>query len=224
MRGSILWVLFFLVAIGAFFAYQGCDLLFNPHLTGYVTRRGHHVRFDDNGDRFIHAIFPLAIAAVAADGVRRLISWERKDASDRRWSWKVSVDGQMVERPGPTEDSIRADMEAFDGKLVGCLLTDRNNGSRIWCYGEPQRRIVEMSQFSPSRAEGMIARDHGAGAELVQLNAPGAVNVPASAVLTVFEALEVLLAFFRGKPIPPPFALLPAPIGLPDGSLLSSRG
>ena len=221
MRSGAFWFVLLLLGLTAVFAYDGCDVLFNRRVVGYTTKYGNQVRFRDNGDRFLYAVGLLVIAIVGADGVRRFLQAERKEISDRRWGWEVTVDGRTIERPPPTEDSIRADLDAFEGKLAGCVLTDRDTGSRMWCYGEPERRVVEASLVEASVYKGneprtgVVARDGGAGAERaasaepVHLRTPFAVDVPASAVLNAPESVEILLAFFHGKRIPSPFTLLP---------------
>ena len=99
MRGRALslWFLLLFAGLTALFAYDGCDVLFNPHVVGYTTKYGNHVRFRDSGDRFLYAVGLLVIAIVGADGVRRLLQAEQKKISDLRWAWEVTVDGRTVE-------------------------------------------------------------------------------------------------------------------------------
>jgi len=204
---------FFLVVIVALtlvFGYQGCDVLLDAHIVGYTTKYGNRVRFRDNGDRFLYAIGELIIAAAGAEGAWQLIQAGRREKIARRWSWEVTVDQQTIKRPPPSGENIQQDVDSFDGKLAACLLTDRDTGSRLWCHGDPERRVVEASLFGgDTQSTGVFARGDRTGAELVRLHAPALVDVPASVVLTGPEAREILLAFFRGRPFPPPFTLLP---------------
>lgn len=210
MRETSTFFLFVIIALTLTFGYQGCEVLLNPHIVGHTTKYGERVRFRDNGDRFLYAIGELIIAFVGAEGAWQLIQAGRREKIARRWAWEVTVDRQPVERPLPSEENIRQDMDAFDGNLAACLLTDRDTGSRMWCYGEPERRVVETSLFgSDVERTGVFARGEERGAALVRLHAPAIVDVPASVVLTGLEAREILLAFFRGQPIPRRFTLLP---------------
>jgi hypothetical protein len=210
MRGASSLGLVLIVVLTLGFGYGGCEVLLNPHIAGYTQKYGERVRFRDNGDRFLYGIGQLIIAAVGAEGAWQLIQAGRRENVARRWSWEVTVDQQRIERPLSSEENIRQDIDAFDGSLAACLLTDKDTGSRMWCYGEPERRVVEASLFGGDvEKTGVFARGDLPAAELVRLHAPAVVDVPISVVLTAPEAREILLAFFRSRPIPPRFTLLP---------------
>jgi hypothetical protein len=142
-----------------------------------------------------------------ASGIIRLVQMQRKEVADRRWLWEVVVDGQVVQRPPPTADNIRDDMNGFDGKLAACDLLDKDTGARVWCYGEPDRRVVEVRRFSDGiDGDYRLARRDCPDMAPVDLAGPQRVSVAAREVLTGAQALEIVLALFTGQPVPETYA------------------
>jgi hypothetical protein len=209
-----MWFLFlFLVAMTIAMLHDVWYTL-DPHYGGTWDEYGHPRKFRDNGDRFISAVGPFVLALMSSYGAFRIVQMARKEIADRRWHWEVVVDEQVWERPPPDEDNIRQDMNGFDGKLAACDLRDNDTGSRVLCYGEPDRRVVDV-HFVGGGMDGdyRLARRDCAdtNVQMVQVGAARAVSVAAREVLTGAQALEIMLAFFAGRQFPLAYHWEPRP-------------
>jgi len=213
MRSAPAWlwlILLVVVGLGIAAAHDGCMAL-NPHVSGYFDPESGSHTFEDNGDRFIQACLMFCVVGMTAWAAFRLVQIQRKDVSDRRWTWEVVVAGEVYKRPPPDAGNIRGDMEAFNGKQTGCTLTDNDSGSRLWCTGEPDRRVVGAHLVRDGMfGDYTLARRNDVNTELVPIQADRILRVPAREVLTGAEALEVLLAFLAGQPLPAHYAWEPA--------------
>jgi hypothetical protein len=215
MRSAPTWlwlVLLFMLGITIFFALGMWETM-DPHVKGWVGRHGDYHRYEDDGERAMQACLLLAVVVVGASGIVRLVQMQRKEVADRRWLWEVVVDGQVVQRPPPTVDNIRDDMNGFDGRLAACDLLDKDTGARVWCYGEPDRRVVEVRRFSDGsdgsvelNGDYRLARRDCQDTAPVELAGPRPVSVAEREVLTAAQALEIVLAMFTGQPIPDTYA------------------
>jgi hypothetical protein len=206
------WLAYLVIGgFSAFFAYDALETLLNPHIAGYVTSHGRRVRFDGNGDRFFYSMMELAIPVIGVSGLVGMARRDRKEAGDRRWSWQVGVGGELFPRTSSNVEMIEQDANAFDGKLDFCSLVDRDTSSSIVCYGEPERRVVEACLYSgPSIGRFVVARQGCSETDVVQVRrGHGVVDVAVCEVLSGWQALEILLAFRAGLPIPAAYVLLP---------------
>ena len=206
------WLAYLVIGgFSAFFAYDALETLLNPHVVGFVSSHGRRVRFDGNGDRFFHSMMELSIPVIGIAGLLGMMRKDRKEAGDRRWSWQVGVGGELFPRTSSNVDMIEQDVNAFDGKLDFCSLVDQDTSSSVLCYGEPERRVVEACFYAgPSIGRFVVARQGCFETSVVQVRrGHGTADVAACAVLTGSQALEILLAFRAGLPIPAAYALLP---------------
>jgi hypothetical protein len=206
------WLAYLVIGgFSAFFAYDALEGLFNPRVVGFVSSRGRRVRFDGNGGRFFHSMMELSIPVIGIAGLVGMARRERKEAGDRRWSWQVGIGGELFPRTSSNVDMIEQDVNAFDGKLDFCSLLDQDTSSSVVCYGEPERRVVEACFYvGPSIGRFVVARQGCLETGIVRVRSGhGTVDVAACEVLTGWQALEILLAFRAGLPIPAAYVLLP---------------
>ncbi len=89
-----------------------------------------------------------------------------------------------------------------------CCLSDTADESCLWCFGEPNRRVIEGRLFEDGSIFHFVLTKtaEAAAGEVVVVKCgmePGeVVTVEPSEVLTAAEAEAVFLEFFRSKIIP----------------------
>lgn len=196
-------------AVSAYFIISGLAVLFDPRITHVAAMHG-RVAIEDNGNRFVISMMQLGIGVVGVVSLARMALAARKEAVERRWQWQVAVDRQLLTRPSSNVELIAQDVTSFDGQLDYCMLLDRDTESCIWCYGEPDRRVVEARlNAGPMPGRFVVSRQGCADTRVVEVRAHQTVSVAACDVLTGGQALEILLAFRSGAAIPQAYVLMP---------------
>ena len=115
-----------------------------------------------------------------------------EEANPRRWLWEVGVDNEIYTRSRPTEDVIAKDVRALDDHMTYCALNDNDDESVVWCYGEPERRVVEvrLQRDDDRGAVFVLARRDSQDTTIVQVRfSPEIVSVAAREILTAADAL-----------------------------------
>jgi hypothetical protein len=123
-----------------------------------------------------------------------------------RWLWEVGVDNEIYTSEA-TEEIIARDVRAFDDRMTYCALGDKDDESIVWCYGEPERRVVEvrLNRDYDRGPSFVLARRDSQDTTIVEVRSPEIVKVAAREVLTAADALDIILAFFRDQPFPPAY-------------------
>jgi hypothetical protein len=127
------------------------------------------------------------------------------------WLWEYDNAGDCYTWPSPSASAIEEVVHYFDGKSTFyCCLFDKTDDSCLWCYGQPEQRIIEVRLVTEAGISHFVLRrqdsQHGPDVAVQYGTEPDELLiVEASELLTTAEALSVLLSFYHTHTIPTEF-------------------
>ena len=131
----------------------------------------------------------------------------QRPVGKRRWLLEAQdTDGQIHPFPGDSDlATVVQCLQRFDDRITYCSLCDNADESQLWCWGEPDRRVIEIFD-ARARVNGVIARTSDASSSNAQPTMVRARNdvdgevatareVRADEVLTLAECIAIFTAF-----------------------------
>jgi len=118
-------------------------------------------------------------------------------------------DGELCTNGDTTEEGVVAALSSFDGATsFYCALADNGTAEAICCYGDPDRRLLEVGPFGATR---VLAHDVTEGEQRVEvsLSAEERVAVPEREVFSLAECVEVMRHWRRTHEAPAHLVELP---------------
>ncbi len=132
------------------------------------------------------------------------------------WLLEFCCDGDVYTVPDleTTVAKVEELLRAFDGQGRWYVAVfDVADEACMWCYGEPERRVVEVQTWETPEAGHQFVlqgppRDGWVEVRLMESEAGvSSLRVSAGEVLDVDESIAVVSTWFREKRIPPGYAL-----------------
>jgi hypothetical protein len=131
------------------------------------------------------------------------------------WLWEYDREGDCYTWPAPSVSAIAEVVNYFDGRSTFyCCLFDKTDESCLWCYGQPEQRIIEVRLVTEGVISHFVLRrqDSQNGPDITAqiavqygIEPDELLIVEAAELLTAAEALSVLLSFYHTKTIPTEF-------------------
>ncbi len=136
----------------------------------------------------------------------------------QRWLLEFDNDGDCY--TVPTDETTLAQAEALLRELDGerrwyCALFDDDDEQCMWCYGEPERRLIEVRLWGTpgDPTHFVVARDEPEGPKAVHVRyeseSSSILHVPSREVLTASESLQIFRTWFLTKQVHHAFLRVP---------------
>jgi hypothetical protein len=131
------------------------------------------------------------------------------------WLLEIDNNNEIYTQSRVDEATIEESLNFLGGTATFyCCLANTLDETRLWCVGEPDRRLVEGRWFEDETIFHFVLRktagERGGSTTIRHgIQANERVTVESAEVLSAAEAIAVFRSFFRSRRIPDEFELVP---------------